>query len=152
MPTRADIVVDSAPRRTALLAECRLSKNSSTELAVRLREKLLADCGLPRESNAFFMLAFPDVIYLWIPGSAPDAPPTHSAPAKSLLREYLGRIADQPGGPREESLELAIASWLGDLTANLREPAKTSEADQMVVVSGLYDKIKGGYVRTEFGT
>lgn len=152
MRTRPDIVVDSALGRTILLVECKRSKDSSPEVAARLRQGLLADSALPAEDDAFFMMAFPNVIYLWVPGSAPGAPPSHSAPAKSVLREYLGRIADQPGGPREESLELAIASWLSDLTANLRGPAKTSEADQMLVVSGLYDKMRGAYVRTEFGT
>jgi hypothetical protein len=45
-------------------------------------------------------------------------------------------------------MELAIASWLNDLANNVRKPDPSSEADQMLIRSGLYDQMKHGVVRT----
>jgi len=98
------------------------------------------------------MLALPATIHVWKPQDDISAPATFKASAASVMRDYLGAIADQPGGPRPESLELAISSWLGDLAGGIRKPVDSSEADAMLVTSGLYDRIKGGYLRTEFGS
>jgi hypothetical protein len=65
-----------------------------------------------------------------------------------VLREYLGKRAEA-GGTRGESLQLALVSWLGDLASAIRQPDPTSEADQMLVKSGLYDKIRFGEVKSE---
>jgi hypothetical protein len=93
-------------------------------------------------------LAIPSRLFLWNTDGGKDAAPNFTADAQPVLRDYLGPIADQEGGPRGESLKLAIASWLGDLASKLRSPDK-SEADRMLVESGLLDKIKGGRVRTD---
>jgi hypothetical protein len=147
MPVSADIVVDSLNRQHLLLVECMAVGESKPADAIGVRRGLIIH-GYAVKS-VFFMVAFSKALYLWQPDCAIDAPPTFTASPLSVLREYLGRIADQPGGPLAESLELAISSWLGDLAGGLRTPKTASEADQMLLASGLYDQIKGGDVRRE---
>jgi len=146
MTAPLDIVVDSPTGRRVLIVECKATRKSTPEDAAQVRRNLLAHSQLP--ADAFFLLAMPSKLFLWSKDRAKDAAPSFSADAQPVLRDYLGPIADQEGGPRGESLELAIASWLGDLTSNLRSPNQ-SDADRMLVESGLLDKIKGGRVRTD---
>jgi hypothetical protein len=146
MPAPLDIVVDSPTGRRILVVECKTTRKSTPEDAALVRRNLLAHSQLP--ADAFFLLAIPSRLFLWNRDRGVDAAPNFTADAQPVLRDYLGSIADQEGGPRGESLELAIASWLGDLTSNIRSPDKT-DADRMLVDSGLLDKIKGGRVRTD---
>jgi hypothetical protein len=61
----------------------------------------------------------------------------------------MGRVADQPQAPLHESLEIAFSTWLSDLANGIREPDASSEPEQMLVQSGLLQRIKGGRVRTQ---
>jgi hypothetical protein len=146
MTAPADIVVESPTGRRVLIVECKSTKRSTPEDAAQVRRNFLAHNQFP--ADAFFLLAMPTKLFLWGNDPGGGSAPSFSADARPVLREYLGPIADQEGGPRGESLELAIASWLGDLTSNLRS-ADQSDADRMLVESGLLDKIKGGRVRTD---
>jgi hypothetical protein len=146
MTVPADIVVDSPTGRRVLIVECKSTIRSTPEDAAQVRRNFLAHSQFA--ADAFFLLAMPSKLFLWGKDRGEGAAPNYTADAQPVLRDYLGPIADQAGGPRAESLELAIASWLGDLTSNLRS-ADQSEADRMLVESGLLDKIKGGRVRTD---
>jgi hypothetical protein len=146
MSTPLDIVVDSSTGRRILFVECKASRKSTPEDAAHVRRNLLSHSQL--SADAFFLLAMPSRLYLWDKDRGLDAPPNFTADAQPVLRDYLGPIADQEGGPRGESLGLAIASWLGDLIANIRSSDKT-DADRMLVDSGLLERIKGGRVRTD---
>ncbi len=151
MPRRADIVIDSSQRRTVLKVQCTPSKKLSPEGAAWLRQRLNL-AGAPAEADGcFFMLASPTTICLWSPGQALDAFPSYSAPAMPVMRAYLGPLADRPNGPPRESLDFAITEWLTDLSYEFRKPLEEREADQILVASGLYDQMKDGEVRTDFG-
>ncbi len=148
MPAPADITVDAPSRISVLVVECKLARESTPAAAAGLRQSLLEDGYLSIPPTAFFMLAFPTALYLWRPGAAFDAAPDFSAPAKPLLREYVGdTIADQSPWPPAESVELAISAWVGDLAGSIRKPDPASDADQMLVRAGVYGLIKGGTVR-----
>ncbi|MBS0422269.1 MAG: hypothetical protein JSR66_31480 [Proteobacteria bacterium] len=146
MSAPLDIVVDSPIGRRILFVECKATRSSTPRDAANVRRKLIMYTQLPLD--AFFLLAVPSKLFLWGRDAALDAVPAFTANAQPVLRDYLGALADQEGGPRGESLGLAIAGWLGDLTSNLRSPDKT-DADRMLVDSGLLEKIKGGRVRTD---
>lgn len=142
-----DIVVEAPDRTRVLIVECKRAKESSDTDAVHWRRNLQAH-GLNPNSE-FFLLAFPTKLFLWRADRPPNASPDFSAPAKPVLKRYLGRVADQPGGPLPESLEIAFSSWLNDLASGVRQPDASSEPEQMVVQSGLLERIKGGRVRTQ---
>lgn len=146
MPFQYDIVVETADGTRALVVECKRMKVTSAIQAAEVRRSLQA---YARDlSPAFFMLAFHTGIYLWRAEAAPGAQSEFSAAAKPVLQRYLGSVADRPGGPLPESLEIAISSWLSDLVSGIREPDPDSEPERMVVDSGLLAQIKGGIVRT----
>jgi hypothetical protein len=147
MPALPDIVVDSPTRRQILYVECKTTKTSDTQEAARMRRNCLMHSLV--SSDAYFMVALPNTLFLWNQNSAAEMLPSFTADAKPVLRDYLGKkIVDREGGPRGESLELAIAAWLGDLAAGVRSPGQ-SAADQILVSSGLYEAMKGGRVSTE---
>ncbi len=142
-----DIVVEAPDHTRVLVVECKRMRETSDTQATQFRESLATqERGL---RNAFFMLALPAKLFLWKPDVALDAQPDFTAPARAVLGTYLGPWADQPGGPHSESLEIAISSWLSDLQNGIRNPDPRSEADRMIVQSGLLDQIKGGSVRMQ---
>ena len=147
MALRADIVIESPDRRRILVVECKRAQDASKQQAVRWRRNFVAH-GLDSEVP-YFLLAFPTGLYLWRANANIEAPPDFTAPAQDVLKRYLGSIADQPGGPLEESLEIAFSTWLSDLAHGVRQPDALSEADQMLVTSGLFEKMKGGIFRAQ---
>jgi len=145
MTFSADIIVESHYRRPILMVKCRGAQGTSNQYATRWRQNLI-EHGLDPEVP-YFLLAFPTRLFLWRANANIEAPPDFAAPAQDVLRRYLGPIADLPGGPRQ-SLELVFHFWLDDLAQELRQPDPLSEAEQMLVTSGLLEKIKGGLFRT----
>ena len=147
MALQVDIVIESPDRRRILIVECKRARDASSQQAVRWRRNFVAH-GLDSEVP-YFLLAFPTDLFLWRANANIEAPPDFTAPANGVLKRYLGPIADQPGGPLEESLEIAFSFWLSDLAHGVRQPDALSEADQMLVNSGLLEKIRGGVFKTQ---
>jgi hypothetical protein len=142
--TAADIVAYSPDHRRMLIVECKMSTETSSESAARLRRSLLQH-GLLAETP-FFLLAYPTGLFLWKGDAKVDEQPAFSAPAKPILRKYLGEAAKDDANLRGESLELALYSWLSDLVSGVRTPETGNEADQILVQSGLYEMIRRGQV------
>jgi hypothetical protein len=150
MTVRADIVIETPARRRILIVECRRVMQTSSTQAVRWRRNFVAhrlDAAVP-----YFLLAFPTELFLWRANLDVDAPPDFAVPAQPVLKRYRGPIADQPGGPLEESLEIAFSTWLSDLANGIRQPDAHSEADQMLVTSDLLAQIKNGVFRTQLAS
>jgi hypothetical protein len=145
MPVEYDIVIETSDRTRVLVVECKRIKVTTPADAAHLRRSF--QDYAPNASADYFMLALPTALFLWKGDADPDAPPQFSAPAKPVLQSYLGAIADRPGGPRPESLEIAMSSWLGDLASSIRKPDPASEPDRMMVESGLFARLSGGMVR-----
>jgi hypothetical protein len=96
----------------------------------------------------YFMVTLRAELYLWRDDAPPGSPPQYTASAKQIWRDYLGEYGDRPETLLCVSMEMAVASWLNDLANNVTKPDPESEADQLVLRSGLYDRMKGGVVRT----
>jgi len=145
MAIRANIIIESTSWRPILIVVCRPTQDTSSQYATRFRRNLVAhglDLDLP-----YFLLAFPTRLFLWRANANIEAPPDFTASTQAVLKRYMGRFADRPGGPCEESLEIALTVWLNYLANGFRQPEALSEADQMLVTSGLLEKIKGGRFR-----
>jgi hypothetical protein len=93
------------------------------------------------------MLVLRTGVHLWKRDTPPGSQPDFRASAQDIWRDYLGELAEKPQGPREESMELAVSAWLNDLANNVSKPDPDSTADQMLVESGLYDRMKNAVVR-----
>lgn len=149
MPARADIVFFSTDKRPVLVVEVKDTQLYPTAReAAALRRNLMAHGLLP--AGRFFMLATPVQVFIWPDDAAIGALPPYSASATSILDVY-GAPKVNAGRGRGGALEIVIFLWLSDLAAGARKPVKTSEVDQIVVESGLYDQILGGSADFEVG-
>jgi hypothetical protein len=139
MRLQPELVVDSFYRRTVLTVECIASRHDSAEGAARLRDLLLPE-DLEIDP-CFFMLTRLSVINLWVPGHSRGALPDYTAPALPILQQYLANTDYL----YRAILRNVMARWLESFSYG--RPANTTEAEQMLVASGLYEKLKDGYVR-----
>jgi hypothetical protein len=144
MTIEADIVVET-PQRRVLLVECKWIKEPSAKKATDLRDNF---AQLSTEQADFFMLALRTGLHIWRRETPSGRPPDFTASTKQIWREYLGKMAERPDAIRSEAMEFAVASWLNDLANDVRAPNSTSEADQVLLQSGVYQRIKNGVVRT----
>jgi hypothetical protein len=148
MERGADIAVYSPDDRLLLVVEVKNRQEASAAWAAKLRRNLLIHHALP--AAQYFLLALPDRLYLWKNASTPsEAPPDFVASTGDVLREYLGGWVDRPERIAEESLQIALTSWLQDIAGSARNPSEESEADRMLIESGLYEPIRNGAVATE---
>jgi hypothetical protein len=139
----ADIAVFSKDRRPVLIVEVRDSDvHSTAESAAGLRRSLLAHHLLP--DAPFFMLATRIQLFLWRGDAHSNAYPWYSAAARSVLDSYGSRHANRGKPFRGGALEIVMFSWLSDLASGVRAPSPDSEADRVLLESGLYEQIRGG--------
>jgi hypothetical protein len=142
-----DIAAYSPRRQLVLLAEVKWLKESSEENAVFFRRNLLSHSLL--SDVPYFLLAYRNGFFLWKGSSDPGSSPDFRAPAKPVLKKYLGALAETERGPGPEGMESAVNLWLSELASGIQEPDLESEPDKMLVESGLYDQLKGGEVRRQ---
>src|SRR5579871_3176657 len=138
---RANIVIESLRgRRRILVVLCRGLKTASSQQATEWRTNLIAD-GFELDTH-HLLLGFPTGLFLWLPNTDSEAPPDFIVSAQSVLERYLSPRVEELGGPDNEDLEVVFSFWLMDLANGMREPDALSEADQMLVTSGLLEKIR----------
>jgi len=121
MAIRANIIIESTSWRPILIVVCRTTQDTSSQYATRFRQNLVAhglDLDLP-----YFLLAFPTRLFLWRANANIEAPPDFTASTQAVLKPYMGRFADRPGGPCEESLEIALTVWLTIWLMVFRNPS-----------------------------
>jgi hypothetical protein len=148
MERSVDIAVYSPDGLLQLVVEAKSQQQTSRDWAARFRRNLLAHQAIPPAK--YFLLAMPDHLYLWKNGvNLAEAPPDYEIPTWEVLGGYLGARNEPPRRVWEESLQLALASWLNDVASSKRELRPESEADRLLVDSGLYEAIKSGAVHVE---
>lgn len=142
---RPDFALYSPDGELEMVGEVKKAQEASPGAASRIRRNLLAHRAIP--NAPYFLIFFPDRLYLWKDvQSDVDSPPSRSAGIADVLRDYLGDPAKNPVGLGEESLELALGSWFRDLATATRAPSETSEADKLLVESGLYSALRRGSI------
>ncbi len=147
MRNQFDIAAYSRDRQLILLAEVKWVKESSEDTAVFFRHNLLSHQLLPQVP--FFLLAYRNALFLWKEASQSDARPNFQAATRPVLKKYLGGLADSDTGPGPEGMESAIKLWLSDLASGIESPDAGSDADKMLVDSGLYEMIRNGEVHRD---
>lgn len=143
MNTTADILVHSPDHQLQLVVEVKSIADASAEWAAMFRRNLLVYGAVP--DAPYFLMALPRRLFFWKRTGEPDVLPDYVVGTTELLRDYLGPwFEEQQLG--KESLELAVRSWLHDLTGSIRAPRRDSEADRMLLASGAYEAIHRGFV------
>ncbi len=85
-------------------------------------------------------MVFPARFYLWTDANVRlnQSEPTYTIDAQPILNRYFeqaGVKADQISG---QSLELIVASWLGEIIHSEKSPEDINKSQQWLIDSGLY--------------
>jgi len=144
-----DLSVDNRNGQLALVVEIKRKTNVSTEWAAKLRRNIFAHGTFPKAP--YFLMVFPDKFYLWSNAEAyqDQSEPTYTIDASPILQPYFERAgvaADQISGA---SLELIIASWLGEIIHSNQLPENIDASQQWLIESGLYAALVGGKLEHE---
>ncbi|WP_129647324.1 hypothetical protein [Peristeroidobacter agariperforans] len=147
MTQTADIIVFSKGERPILVVETKAAKETSPTAAARFRRNLVESKMVA--DVPFLAIAFKTSIFIWRKETPLDAPADFSVPIKPVFQLYLKRL-DDSAFVGEESIQIAVHSWLRDLAIGIRKPDPDFPPDKMLLDSGIYKKMHFGDVRSEF--
>lgn len=140
---KPDLMLYDANYQLVLVGEVKASKRQDAEWAAEWRRNLTVHGMLPDAD--FFLLVFPEQMYLW--KSAPagqQVPANFVGNTKDILKPYLGRLSDDTSRLSGSGLELAVSSWLNDITTRRTPEGFTADAVQLLEQSGLADRVREG--------
>ena len=142
--TRWDLSIENRSGQRILVIEVKTKLNASPEWAARLRRNILAHGTFPK--SPYFLIVFPEHFYLWTDADAQSeqSEPTYSIDARPILQPYFERAGVTAAQISGQSLELIVASWLGEIIHSEKAPEDIDESQQWLVESGLYDALAGG--------
>ena len=138
---RPDIVGFDRNGQIRLVAEVKNRRGVSSEWAARLRGNL--STATPPPKDAFFLLVFPDKLFLWKPSApvAHDVRPDVSATVPKWLSEHSSSTS---------ALEFSTFGWLSDLTRlTSPEGLRDNPLWEWAFSSGLAESLRGGRVEIE---
>ncbi len=97
----------------------------------------------------YFLMVFPDQFYLWTKTDFPShgRQPDYIIDAVPILQPYLERAGVSADQISEQSLEIIVAAWLGEIIHSSKLPQEMQESQPWLIQSGLYGAIAGGQVR-----
>ena len=143
----ADLIVYSPDGVPQLAVEAKRKSHPSPEWAAKMRRNILVHSSIP--ATRYFLLAVPSRMYFWKDASPQqEIAPDFEIETASVLRGYFDPTRIPPDTMSEQSLELAVAAWLADLTAG-RTTALGGAGQTWLKDSGLLDAICRGFVETD---
>jgi hypothetical protein len=142
MSSKWDLTAYDRDNQLVLVVEVKSKLDAPPDWAARLRRNILAHGTFP--NAPYFLMVFPDRFYLWknVASNHEPAAPTYVIDARPIVQPYLeqsGITTDQVSG---QSLELIVASWLGELIH--KTPDELDSSQQWLIDSGLYSAVAGG--------
>jgi hypothetical protein len=144
-----DLSVVNRDGKLVLAVEVKSKTNASPEWAAKLRRNMLAHGILP--NALYFLMVLPDKFYLWTSSVTyiSEREPDYTIDARPILNHYFERAGVTADSISGQSLEIIIASWLGEIL-HLEKPPKNLDASQFwLIESGLYDALAGGQFQSE---
>lgn len=149
MISQWDVAVYDRNEQLVLAVEIKSKIDATTEWAARLRRNILAHGVYP--NTPFFLLVLPRYFYLWTQSNLkPDAvAPDYIIDAQPILQPYVAQTGIISDHLSEQSLELIITSWLGEVMYSGKTPNNLGESERWLVDSGLLDAIAGGHFANE---
>lgn len=143
IPRRYDIAVYDKEERLQLVVEVKKHPNElvsrTGDWATRIRRNLLLHSGIP--GSVYFMLAvFPAPFYFWGQEDAPEAPASYTMDWQAQppgIDEYF---------ENEYQAQEAVSLWLEAITNGILVREGSTEGQDWLFQSGLYQAIQGGRV------
>ena len=147
--SRWDLSVDNRNGQLTLVVEVKRKTNVSPEWAAKLRRNILAHGTFPQAP--YFLMVFPDKFYLWSNAEAykDQSEPTYTIDASPILQPYCERAGVNADQISEASLELIVASWLGEIIHSNQLPENVDASQKWLIESGLYAALVGGKLEQE---
>jgi hypothetical protein len=139
-----DLAVDNRNGQLVLVVEIKRKTNISPEWATKLRRNILAHGTFPKAP--YFLMVFPDKFYLWTDVGAfqEQSEPTYMIDASPILEPYFKRAGVTADQISRQSLELIVASWLGEIIHSEKPPEDIDDSQRWLMDSGLYAALVGG--------
>ncbi|MGA7953755.1 MAG: hypothetical protein WCA07_09575 [Gloeobacterales cyanobacterium] len=139
-----DLAIYSRDGQLVLVAEIKSKLNASPEWAAQLRRNILAHGTFPKAP--YFLMAFPDRFYLWTDADIrlDQSEPTYVIDARPILQPYFKQAGVAAEQISAQSLELIVASWLGEIIHLDKSPTDIDESQRWLIESGLYAAIFRG--------
>jgi hypothetical protein len=148
IPAPADIVVYAHDRRLLLAVEIKETRQPSAKDATSLRRSLHAHGLVP--DSAFYLIVYPTTLFLWRRETPAADPPDYTASTKLLEEDAERGVAHQRDRQlRKGGLQLLVFGWLSVLANDLRRADPTSDAERMLIDSGVYEALRHGEVQFE---
>ncbi|MBE9118575.1 hypothetical protein IQ249_22045 [Lusitaniella coriacea LEGE 07157] len=149
LESRWDLSIDNRNGQLTLIVEVKRKTNVSSEWAAKLRRNIFAHGTYPKAP--YFLMVFPDRFYLWTDAEPhlENREPTYTIDAHPILEPYLERAKVTADQISEQSLELIVASWLGEIIYSERLPENADGSLHWLFESGLYDALAGGQFEHE---
>ncbi|MBD2122595.1 hypothetical protein [Trichocoleus sp. FACHB-262] len=137
-----DLSVADRNGQLALVVEVKRKINALTEWAAGLRHNILAHGTFPKAP--YFLMVFPDRFYLWTNAKAhlDQSEPTYTIDTRPILQPYFQQAEVTANQISGQSLELIVASWLGEIMYSEQPPENQSQ--RWLIDSGLYAALADG--------
>jgi hypothetical protein len=144
-----DLAVNNRNGQLALVVEVKCKTNVSQEWAAKLRRNILAHGTFAKAP--YFLLVFPDRFYLWsnVGAFQEQSEPSYLIDASPILQPYFQRAGVTTDQISRQSLELIVASWLGEIIHSEKPPEALDDSQRWLIDSGLYAALVGGKFRHE---
>ena len=140
---KPDFMLYDTSNKLVLVAEVKATRSEDPQWAAKLRRNLTAEGMLPEAQ--YFLLVLPEHVYLWKDApSAQQVDPNFISDTRQLLKPYLASSTIDTSRLSESGLELAVRSWLNDLTNRSLRKFATEDEIKLLKDSGLADRIREG--------
>jgi hypothetical protein len=132
-----DLAIYDRDGQLILVGEIKTKLNASPEWAAKFRSNLLAHGTFPKAP--YFLMAFPDRFYLWTDADIrlDQSEPTYVIDACPILQPYFERARVTAEQISVQSLELIVASWLGEIIHSDQPLTDIDESQRWLIESGL---------------
>lgn len=144
MSARWDLAVYDRNDQLVLIVEVKNKLQASPEWGARLRRNIFAHGIFP--NAPYFLMVFPDQLYLWTHNDTNDEAgmPSYTIDARPILQSYFEQSGVAPDQISGHSLELIVASWLGELIHGEVAPEELASSQSWLINSGLYATVAQG--------
>ena len=149
MKQYADILAFGRDGQLALIAEVKNKRGTSSDWAAKMRRNMFAHGLMP--NAPFFLLALPDVFYLWNNKSSALelVEPTQTVDPRLFLQPYYETSGISSDNLTEISFGFIVTSWLNQVLGSRNPQNLLSGNQDWLVSSGLFDKLAGGHLELE---
>ena len=149
MSVRADLALFNSHGRLTAVVEIKSKMRTSIEWAKFTRRNILA--RWETDGVDFFLLVTPDRLYMWKDSGTRigPVPPTHNADTTAEFAPYFKGAGVSPKRISGHAFELVVGAWLGDVMRSARRADENTDAQRILVESGLDTAVRDGSIEYE---